>query len=392
MKEPLEKAAGWLSHHRSTVLWTFIAGVLLYVLAESDWLKNSPNSVLLALAGLAIVLHFGHCFTRDLPPIEENSKVSAELCSIFRYAYGFLVVAMLLSLFPFLAPQKIFTSSEDLTGVVTGCQRTKDGYGSKLTLCDKHGGGEQWLLQIGSQLNRAKAIDKKALAELAKKAQAACTAPEGWSALDGEFEALGRPDAAGLVAALQGACPTGGAATAEAMVAVLRERGADRDRSELSRGLVVPLYVVVLAVFGGAVGMSRRMPEIQRWAAASTKKEDPDKAISAIEARERVVFQIMQVLAAPLIAVTAFAAFEPGTMTAGRAARFRVGVCVGVDPDEAPAGKRSRGRSRQKVAIRGTGRSRGLIPEGVRYGRTDERRTPCAGGKTPNGPRSRLAS
>ena len=60
--------------------------------------------------------------------------------------------------------------------------------------------------------------------------------------------------------------------------------------------------MVVLAVFGGAVGMSRRMPEIQRWAAASTKRENPKKAITAIEARERVVFQIMQVLAAPLIA------------------------------------------------------------------------------------------
>ena len=64
-----------------------------------------------------IALHFGHCFTRNLPPIEENSKVSAELCSIFRYAYGFLVVAMLLSLSSFVAPQNIFTSSENLAGV-----------------------------------------------------------------------------------------------------------------------------------------------------------------------------------------------------------------------------------------------------------------------------------
>ena len=160
-------------------------------------------------------------------------------------------------------------------------------------------------------------IDQDALAELADKAQAACTAPEGWSALGGELDALGHPDGAALVAVLKGACQTGGAATADEMAAVLREQGAAaRVRSELSRGLVVPLYVVVLAVFGGAIGMSRRMPEVQRGAAASAKTENPEHAISAVEARERVVFQIMQVLSAPLIAVTAFSAFEPDTVTA----------------------------------------------------------------------------
>ena len=128
---------------------------------------------------------------------------------------------------------------------------------------------------------------------------------------------MGRTDAAALVAALQGVCQPDGASAVEDMAAVLHERGVSaRDRSELSRGLVVPLYVVVLAVFGGAVGMSRRVPEIQLGAAASAKKENSEQAISAIEARERVMFQIMQVLAAPLIAITAFAAFEPDTMTA----------------------------------------------------------------------------
>lgn len=318
MKESLAKAAAWLSHHRWGVLWTVIAMVGLYVLALQGFLEGGPQSVpvLLTLAGLAIALHFGHCFTRDLPATGE--RVSAELRCIFRYAYGFLVIAMLFSVSPFVVPKCYLTPSGTLAGVVYGCQRTEVGYGSELTRCADDDSDQQWLLQIGSLPNRAEAIDEHALAELAKKAQAACTAPERWSALDSEFEALGRPDGAALVAVLKGACQTGGAATAEDMAAVLRERGvAARDRSEiLSRGLVVPLYVVVLALFGGAVGMSRRMPEIQRWAAASTKRENPKKAITAIEARERVVFQIMQVLAAPLIAITAFAAFEPDTMTA----------------------------------------------------------------------------
>ena len=315
MKESLAKAADWLSHHRWGVLWAVVAGVGLYFLAVQGWPKGGPKFVLLPLAGLAIALHFGHCFTRDLPATKD--EVSAELRWIFRYAYGFLGIVLLLSLSLFVAPKDFFTSSQTWAGVADGCQRAEDGYGSELTRCDDDGSGQQWLLQIGSRSTRAEVIDKDALAELAHKAQAACTTPDGWSALGGEFEALGHRDGAELVAVLKGACQTGGAATAEDMAAVLRERDvAARDRSELSRGLVVPLYVVVLAVFGGAVGMSRRVPEIQRGAAASANKDDREQAISAIEARERVVFQIMQVLAAPLIAITAFAAFEPDTMTA----------------------------------------------------------------------------
>ena len=314
MKESLAKAADWLSHHRWSVLWAVVAGVGLYVLAVQGWPEDDPECVLLALAGLAIALHFGHCFTRDLSAAK--GEVSAELRWIFRYAYGFLGIALLLSLSLFVAPKDFFTSKETWVGVADGCLRADDGFGGELTRCHDDGSGRQWLLQIGSWSIRAEAIDEDALAKLADKAQAACTAPERWSALGDEFEALRRPDGAALVAALKNACPTSGAATAEGMAAVLRKRGAARDRSELSRGLVVPLYVVVLAVFGGAVGMSRRVPEIQRWAAASAGTGDEKRAISAIEARERVVFQIMQMLAAPLIALTAFAAFEPNSTTA----------------------------------------------------------------------------
>ena len=32
---------------------------------------------------------------------------------------------------------------------------------------------------------------------------------------------------------------------------------------EINGGLVVPLYVVVLALFGGAISMTRRVPEYQ---------------------------------------------------------------------------------------------------------------------------------
>jgi hypothetical protein len=76
---------------------------------------------------------------------------------------------------------------------------------------------------------------------------------------------------------------------------------------EITGGLVVPLYVIVLALMGGAISMTRRVPEYQRRALDS---HDP---LTNAEAREYLVFQIMQVITAPLIAVTAYYIFRPAT-------------------------------------------------------------------------------
>ena len=95
--------------------------------------------------------------------------------------------------------------------------------------------------------------------------------------------------------------------------------------ARLSRGLVVPLYVVVLAIVGGAVGMTRRLPELQRQAAYSSRCVKGANAIEPIEAREKVVFQIMQVLAAPLIAIVAFSTFEPDTVATAVVVGFASG-------------------------------------------------------------------
>ncbi|MGE0258187.1 MAG: hypothetical protein AB7T18_05470 [Alphaproteobacteria bacterium] len=70
-------------------------------------------------------------------------------------------------------------------------------------------------------------------------------------------------------------------------------------------GLVVPLYVIVLALFGGAVSMTRRVPEYQRRAM------DSQDSLTNVQARENLVFQIMQVVSAPLIAVTAYYIVNP---------------------------------------------------------------------------------
>jgi hypothetical protein len=87
-------------------------------------------------------------------------------------------------------------------------------------------------------------------------------------------------------------------ATQEAGVQVYSIRG----------GLVVPLFVIILSLIGGAVSMTRRVPEYQRRAMSS---QDP---LTNQQARESFVFQIMQVASAPLIAVAAYYIVNPTSM------------------------------------------------------------------------------
>jgi MFS family permease len=74
---------------------------------------------------------------------------------------------------------------------------------------------------------------------------------------------------------------------------------------KIQGGLIVPLYVIVLAIIGGAVSMTRRVPEYQRRAMTI---QDP---LTNQQAREFLIFEIMQVLTAFLIAIVAYYIVAP---------------------------------------------------------------------------------
>ncbi len=87
---------------------------------------------------------------------------------------------------------------------------------------------------------------------------------------------------------------------------------------QISGGLVIPLYILVLAIMGAAVNMTRRVPEYQRQVYLYMKQSDEKKsaesdAISCEDAREFMVFQLMQVVSAPIVAITAYYIIVPQT-------------------------------------------------------------------------------
>jgi hypothetical protein len=85
-------------------------------------------------------------------------------------------------------------------------------------------------------------------------------------------------------------------------------------------GLVVPLYFVILAIFGGFVSMLRRVPEIQERVTSLASYP-----LSKERAREKLVFEVLQLLAAPLIAITAYYLVDPSSRASSIALAFIAG-------------------------------------------------------------------
>ena len=130
--------------------------------------------------------------------------------------------------------------------------------------------------------------------------------------------------------------------------------------SRITSGLVVPFYVVFLAFIGGAVSLSRRIPEFQKRSSPEYTTTSTLPALAPMlpyEAREAVVFQIMQMLSAPFIAITAYWVIAPASIAASIGLAFVSGfssetilllirgVVDGIRPQSAPATAAATGKA-----------------------------------------------
>lgn len=93
----------------------------------------------------------------------------------------------------------------------------------------------------------------------------------------------------------------------------------------ITSGLAVPMYVIILAFVGGAVSLSRRIPEYQKRSDIAFLGSDGQSPLAAVDAREGVVFQIMQLLSAPFIAMSAYYIVGPSTLATAVGLAFACG-------------------------------------------------------------------
>ena len=101
--------------------------------------------------------------------------------------------------------------------------------------------------------------------------------------------------------------------------------GSPNNRAYVSGGVVVPLPLVIIAMFGGAISLSRRVPEIQKQSEDGYIGTIAKPPLEKHEAREQLVFQIMQFVSAPLTAIAAHQIIEPKTLIGAVALAFLAG-------------------------------------------------------------------
>ena len=93
----------------------------------------------------------------------------------------------------------------------------------------------------------------------------------------------------------------------------------------VSGGIAVPLYFVILALIGGAISLSRRVPEIQKRSENGYVGTQAESKLQPETVREMLAFQILQFISAPLIAVTAYQIIRPEAMASSAALAFMCG-------------------------------------------------------------------
>lgn len=94
---------------------------------------------------------------------------------------------------------------------------------------------------------------------------------------------------------------------------------------KIQGGLVVPLYFIVLSLIGGAISLTRRVPEYQRrYSIHYTPTEDKPR-LDRATVKEYLAFQIIQFISAPLLAMVAYYVFSPEKRSTLIALGFAVG-------------------------------------------------------------------
>ena len=119
-----------------------------------------------------------------------------------------------------------------------------------------------------------------------------------------------------------------GAAAAPAPAAAKQPGTPSTPLYSVTGGFVVPFYVVVFAFVGGVVNLTRRVPEYQKRSSCHFAGTATESVVTLLEAREFVVFQIMQLLTAPFVAMVAYFALEPKSIASAAGLAFASGFAT----------------------------------------------------------------
>ncbi|MCK5353608.1 MAG: hypothetical protein KAJ63_00705, partial [Methyloprofundus sp.] len=264
---------------------------------------------------LILITRFIRLFSRP------GSEKDRPLAPLFRYSYGFMFLALLLSMGPFIhSGEKNYRLYHAPIGLVLGCSIDTDiTQDLKCFPAEKSAGAGQG--STGKKLlNSTSAVAElqNSIVEFEEKKKE-FSVVQTMNSVDKETlknagDALLEAEKKlyHVVNRFQG--------SSEANLQWLFNIGGRvvcgkyrLDTCEITGGLVVPLYFVVLALLGGAISLTRRVPEYQKRSAENYQGtvNAKESFMSYEQVRESLAFQIIQFISAPLIAIVAYHLIEP---------------------------------------------------------------------------------
>ena len=94
---------------------------------------------------------------------------------------------------------------------------------------------------------------------------------------------------------------------------------------EVKDGLLIPLYFIIMALMGGSISLTRRLPELQKQAGSEHIGTEKQPKLSQYEFREHLIFQMVQFISAPFLAILAYYLVDPSDTTSSVALAFTAG-------------------------------------------------------------------
>jgi len=325
---------------------------------ETDWRARLKTQALLVISSMLVALLGG--WFLDIFTGEATKEKFEQMVA---YCYVFPFICLGGTVLPFFAFPDVLPYPPDERypiGIVLGCSQPPARPANTQVvpygiLCNNS--ADQWLINIGGRatnaaryksahdLKSSRTVGEAGSTPEALNSQNPQTGPAAAPTATNTLQPTGAQDgtapanlqsreavvaAKSQTDALTGPKPQPNPATSpntdKTAGAALADTSTGEDTTERAKyvieGLVVPLYFVILSIFGGFVSMLRRVPEYQDRV---TLTPNASNYMTLERAREKLVFESIQLLSAPMIAITACYLFDPSSRSSSIALAFFAG-------------------------------------------------------------------
>jgi hypothetical protein len=273
---------------------------------------NKANSATFSIV-ILVCLIFVHIYTEsiELTPLEganpgkkrefeENRRLQRQRWMIF--AYGFMLFSLIMTLYPFVVPYGDNASKKDYLDTIR--ERPVALFiGYSVDGKDK---------KPSSSIESSKEVsDSLALSASVDKQDGQANDPE---APENITVNKTKPEWVINIGGYVEACEPG-----------LNANNGTAVVCAVNGGLQVPLYFIILALMGGSISLTRRLPELQKMASSAYVATENQPKLSQHEFREYLIFHIVQFISAPFLAILAYYLVEPSNTANSVALAFIAG-------------------------------------------------------------------